>query len=76
MANRRGKSGNSNGFLFSWTLKSLWMVTEATKFKKLLFLGRKAMKNLDSIQKKQRHHFADKGPYSQSYSFSSSQVWM
>ena len=26
--------------------------------------------------KKQRHHFADKGPYSQSYSFSSSQVWM
>ena len=31
-----------------------------------------------SIQciKKQRHHFADKGPYSQSYSFSSSHVWM
>ena len=26
--------------------------------------------------KKQRHHFADKGPYSQSYSFSSSQVQM
>ena len=52
------------------------MVTAATKFKKLLLLGRKAMKNLDSIQKKQRHHFADKGPYSQSYSFSSSQVWM
>ena len=25
---------------------------------------------------KQRHHFADKGPYSQSYSFSSSHVWM
>ena len=25
---------------------------------------------------KQRHYFADKGPYSQSYSFSSSQVWM
>ena len=27
------------------------MVTAATKFKKLLLLGRKAMKNLDSIQK-------------------------
>ena len=26
--------------------------------------------------KKQRHHFADKGPYSWSYSFSSSHVWM
>ena len=26
--------------------------------------------------KKQRHHFADKGLYSQSYSFSSSRVWM
>ena len=26
--------------------------------------------------KKQRHHFADKGPSSQSYSFSSSHVWM
>ena len=26
--------------------------------------------------KKQRHHFTDKGPSSQSYSFSSSHVWM
>ena len=26
--------------------------------------------------KKQRHHFADKGPYSQSCGFSSSHVWM
>ena len=26
--------------------------------------------------KKQRHHFADKGPFSQSYGFSSSHVWM
>ena len=26
--------------------------------------------------KKQRHHFPNKGPYSQSYSFSSSHVWM
>ena len=35
---------------------------------------RKAMKNLDSILKKQRHHFAEKGPYSQSNGFSSSHV--
>ena len=26
--------------------------------------------------KKQRHHFADKGPSSQNYGFSSSHVWM
>ena len=26
--------------------------------------------------KKQRHHIADKGPYSQNYGFSSSHVWM
>ena len=34
--------------------------------KRRLLLGRKAMTNLDSILKKQRYHFADKGPYSQS----------
>ena len=31
------------------------------KIKLSLLLGRKAMTNLDSILKKQRHHFADKG---------------
>ena len=39
-----------------------------------LLLGRKVMTNLDSILKKQRHCFADKGPSSQSYGFSSSHV--
>ena len=37
---------------------------------------RKAMANLDSILEKQRHHFANKSLYSQSYGFSSSHVWM
>ena len=37
------------------------------KIKKHLLLGRKAMTNLDQHIKKQRHHFADKDPYSQSY---------
>ena len=43
-----------------------------------LLLERIAMTNLDNVQciKKQRHHFANKGPNSQSYGFSSSQVWM
>ena len=35
-------------------------------------LGRKVMANLDSILKKQRHYFANKGPSSQSFGFSSS----
>ena len=40
-----------------------------------LLLGRKAMTNLDSILKS-RCYFADKGPSSQRYGFSSSHVWM
>ena len=39
-----------------------------------LLLGRKAMANLDNVLKKQSHDFASKGPYSQSYGFSSSHV--
>ena len=47
------------------------------EIKRHLLLGRKAMTNLDSILKNRDHHFADKGPYSQSYGFSSShaQMW-
>ena len=36
----------------------------------------KAMINLESVLKKQKHHFTNKGQYSQSYGFSSSHVWM
>ena len=46
------------------------------EIKKCLLLGRKAMTNLDSILKKQRHYFINKGPSSQSYGFSRSLVWM
>ena len=45
------------------------------EIKRCLLLGRKAMTNLDGI-KKQRRCFANKGPSSQSYSFSSCHVWM
>ena len=41
-----------------------------------LLLGRKVMTNLDGIFEKQRHNFANKGPSSQSYAFSSGQIWM
>ena len=46
------------------------------EIKRCLFLGRKAMTNLDNILKNQRYYFAHKGLYSQSYGFSSSHVWM
>ena len=46
------------------------------EIKRHLLLGRKAVTNLDSIFKKQKHYFADKGLSSQSYGFSSSCVWI
>ena len=74
MANRWGKNGNSDRLYF--------VVSKVTvdgdcshEIKICLLLGRKAMTNLDSF-KKQRHHFSDKGLYSQAYGFSSSLVWM
>ena len=45
------------------------------EIKRRLFLGRKAMTNLDSILKS-RQYFANKGLSSQSYGFSSSHVQM
>ena len=46
------------------------------EIKRRLLLGRKVMTNLDSIIQKQRHYFANKGPSSQGYGFSSGHVWM
>ena len=51
------------------------MVTVAMNEKTRLLFGRKAMTNLENILK-QRHYFADKCPYSQSYGFSRNQVQM
>ena len=45
------------------------------EIKRCLLLGRKVMINLDSILKS-RHYFANKGPSSQGYGFSSGHVWM
>ena len=46
------------------------------EIKRCLLLVRKAMTNLDSVLKKQRHYFANKGPSSQGYGFSYGHVWM
>ena len=62
-------------FTFGGASKSLWMVTTAMKLKDTA----PWKKNCDKPRqhaKKQRHYFANKGPSSQSYGFSSSPVWM
>ena len=76
MANRRGKSGSRDRFFFSpWALKSLLVVTTAIKLKTLAPWKERYDKPRQNI-KKQKHHFADKSPYCQSYGFASSHVWM
>ena len=69
-----GKQCKQCQTFFFWAPKSLQMVIAAMKLRHLL-LGRKVMTNLDSILKS-RHYFANKGPSSQIYVFSSSHVWM
>ena len=61
--------------LFFFGLQNPFLGSFSHEIKRHLLLGRKAMTNLDSILK-QRHHFANKGSFSQSYGFSSSYVWM
>ena len=75
MANAWGKSENGES-LFSWAPKLLRMVTAAMKLKDAYSLEEKNYDKPRQCIKKQRHHFGDKGPYSQSYGFSSSHVRM
>ena len=51
------------------------MVIAAMKLKDTYSLEGKLWP-LDSILKKQKHYFDNKGPSSQGYDFSSSHVWM
>ena len=62
--------------LFWGAPKSLQMVTAAMKQEKTLVRWKKSYDQLRQHIKKQRHHFAHKGLYSQSYGFSSSHVQM
>ena len=59
--------------LFSWAPKSLQMVIAVMKLEDTCSLERKLWQTWQHI-KKQRHHFADRRPHSQSYGFSSSYV--
>ena len=75
MANRWGNNGNSDRFCFlglqnhcRWWLKP-WNWRTLTPWKNSYDQPRQHIK-------KQRHFFANKGPSSQSYGFSSSHIWM
>ena len=74
MENRWGNNGNSER-LFFWAPKSLQMVTAAMKLKDAYSLEKSYDQPRQHIIK-QRHYFANKGPSSQGYGFSSSHVWM
>ena len=68
MANREGNHGNSETLYFQGAPKSLQMVTVAVKLKTLA-PWKESYDQPRQHMKKQRHHFADKGPSSQSYDF-------
>ena len=70
-----GKQWKPCQTLFWGAPKSLQMVTAAMKLKDTCSLEEIYDQPRQHI-KKQRHYFADKGPSSQSYGFSSSHVWM
>ena len=61
-----------SGFIF-WGTRITADRDRSHEIKRCLLLGRKTMANLDSVLKN-REITADKGPYSQSYCFSSSHV--
>ena len=71
--NRWGNNGNSDRlYFFGLQNHCRW----CHEIERCLLLGRKAMTNLRKHVKKQRHYFANKGPSSQCYGFSSGHVWM
>ena len=61
--------------LFFWAPKSLQMPIATMKWKDIYPLEGKLWSIRQHIQK-QRHYFANKGPSSQGYGFSSGHVWM
>ena len=71
MANRWGNNGNMTDYFLG--LQLILMVIAATKLKDT---WKKTYDIPIQLIKKQRHDFANKGPYSQSCGFSSNHVQM
>ena len=76
MGNRWENNGNSVRLHFWGVSKIIADGDCSHEIKRCLLLARKAITYLDIMLKKQRHYFADKGPCSQNFDFSSSNVWM
>ena len=76
MANRWGKSENSDRFYFLGLQNHCRQWLQPWNQKKTLVPWKKSYDQPREHIKKQRHHFADKSLYSQSYGFSSSHLWM
>ena len=74
MANRWGNDGSVTDFIFLGS-KITQVVTAAVQLKDACSLEESYDKARHHIKKK-RHSFADKGPSSQGYGFSSGHVWM
>ena len=70
-----GKQWKQWETLFSWAPESLQMVTAAMKLKDACSLEESYDQSRQHI-KKQRYYFANQDPFSQSYVFSGSHVWM
>ena len=75
MANRWGKNGSSDRFSFLGLQNHCWPWLQSWNSKTLVPWKKSYDKPRQHITK-QRHHFANRSLYSQSYSFSSSHVQM
>ena len=75
MANRWGNSGNS-GWLYFLGLQNHWRWWLQPWNSMMLTPWKKSYDQPRQHIQKQRHYFANKGPPSQGYCFSSSHVWM
>ena len=64
-----GEKNRNSDRLFSWAPKSLQMVTAAMELKQCLFLGKKAMANLDSVFKSRDIILPTKSIYSKLWFF-------
>ena len=75
MANRWENNGNSDRvYILGFPNQCRWWLQPWNS--KMLAPWKKSYKQPRQDIKKQRHYFANKGQLSQSYSFSSSHVWM
>ena len=74
MVNRWGNNGNSDRLYFLG-LQNHWRQWLQPQNLKMFAPWKKSYDKPRRHIKKQRHYFADKGPYGESYGFSSSCVW-